>query len=209
MLIASGTQNIYKTTLEWHGTVDQRSIITGHFAAVIPGILDDTDKAASAMAANYADLVGGTCSIPLGDLTATAELVSCTAGYSAPATIGPFAFLSAEDGAPLEAALRIQRVGAGLTQHSKGRVRIGPLFKALFTDPPRYRRIDLTNAALVSSLLDLNTGQPALFYGMQEVLWDRWTGDAITVDTWHCPVYTSRVWQRAGYPQGVRGPDRG
>lgn len=208
MIIPSGSQNIYRTTMVLSSVGGHFSVFTGHYAAIIPGTNDSAGNAADAFVSSYAPFIQAFCLSDSGTLNG--------AGEAALARIDPTAPISGPVGTPIrtganpcpEAGFRIRRVGAAGATSINGRIRIGPVVESLYLDPPRYRRIDVANPVLVGLLATLQAKTNATFFGMQEVLWNRFTGDAVLVDSWGIPRYTSRVWARAGYPQGKRGPDR-
>lgn len=207
-LIPSGSQNIYVCTMTLLGPTLRPSIFTGHYAAIVPGTNDTPANALDAFHGAYGPFIDALCVSPLGTLEGSAEACAAALDPGTP-IVGAIGTIPRSGPAgPLEAGFRIQRVGAAGTYIKKGRCRFGPCLDTIFTDPPRYRRIDISSPTISSLLTNLRSQAAPIFFGMQEVLFDRVTGVAVAVTSWNIPKYTSRVWQRAGYPQGVRGPDR-
>jgi hypothetical protein len=107
-----------------------------------------------------------------------------------------------------EASFIFRRVGAAGSRIVRGRCRIGPLGASLFTDMPRCRFLDNTNVWVTTVIAQLNANITDATKPCIEVLYDRLHKVTTRVDTYSCPSRRGAVWQRAGYPQGVRGPDR-
>lgn len=107
-----------------------------------------------------------------------------------------------------EASYLFRRAGAGPFGPVRGRFRFGPVPASCFTDAPRCRHLSLTVPAIHTAITNIPIFNALPLNRCEEVLYNRWHGWATRVDTYSTPTRTGRVWQRAGFPQGVRGPDR-
>lgn len=144
-----------------------------------------------------------------GSATVTIEPVCAPTTGFAP-VVSPFTnyLTSADPTSVREAAFLIQRVGAGPFGLVRGRARLGPFSYTLFTDAPRCRHMRLPTAWTSAIIPSLNAYQSDPTNPLQEVLVNRYTGIATVVDAYTVPTRRGAVWARAGFPQGVRGPDR-
>lgn len=204
-----GSINVYKGVWGWT-SYGRRSIITMHFVVnplfptLNPGIAWQNSWL-TAIQYEFPAI----CTMAHGDTMVSTKTVQGI-GYSdggdwiRSTDIGTLPQTSAP-----EAAILIHRVGAGPNGPVAGRFRLGPFRYSLFTDPPRCRWIDQHDANIVSLLTQLTTTADSPYALAYEVLFDRKTHIATKVDTYSYPCRVGRVWQRAGFPQGTRGPDRG
>lgn len=207
-VILSGSQNIYKWWFEAVGS-GSKIIFTGHAFSLLPGSGFDTPAHCGLAAA----IAWG---FPIGSLTyggSTNFTVHCEAVLSRANPGGKFSiptgiFCGLNTPSFPERSFRIRRVGAGGTTSDKGRIRIGPARGDCFLDPPRFRRVNVAAAPIVAALAYLNTSGSWAGAHFGECLWNRRTGDARPIVAYSCAPYSGAVWQRAGYPQGKRGPDR-
>jgi hypothetical protein len=110
--------------------------------------------------------------------------------------------------ASLEAALTIRRVGAGITGTVRGRIRIGPVDASLFVPGSRDRLFKTSDPTLLSRFSGLHTPFTGGSQSVTEVMVNRWLATATDVDTYSLKAHRGAVWQRCGFPQGKRGPDR-
>lgn len=203
------TINVYKCAVAFGLRGLGGGILTAHCVPTVPGSSDDN----CTQAALWASFTWGnswrhlTFLNPSTSTEAIAE--ACRINADSPHVYDVTLPGGSPDPAPHEAAALIRRVGAGPFGPVSGRCRIGPIWHDLFTDAPRYRKINNLDVRITDVLTLLTSTQAFNLIGMTEVLWNRRTAVATRVDTYTCPTRVGRVWQRAGYPQGVRGPARG
>lgn len=209
MFYLPNTINVYKCSIAFGTPRAGGGIITAHCVPTVPGSSDDNTQ----HAALWASFVYGNSwrsVTPLNPTTSTAATtVACRVDHPADYVYDVTLPGGFPDPAPLEAALLIRRVGAGPFGPVAGRARLGPLVHTLFTDAPKYRKVNNLDPLITDMLSFMTATQATNLIGMREVLWNRRTAVATLVDAYSCPTRVGRVWQRAGYPQGVRGPARG
>jgi hypothetical protein len=207
MIIPGGTQNVYKWIIEWNSSI-HRSIITGHAVALIPyGPFDQAVYVAQGAFTAYNGILSDLTYGLIGGVRISAHTILARISAT---HFGPgFAPLASRttDTSFLERAYRIRRVGAGGTLHDKGRCRIGPANGRFIIPNTKARRVDTSRILTLPTFAVLSQASWATA-GMQEVLYDRRTHNCRIIQTYSVSSYTGAVWQRAGYPQGHRGPPR-
>jgi hypothetical protein len=208
MFWTSGTINVYKCICEYRLLSGLRAIVTAHFVPVIPGLADGTAFAAIAFGNRVLPFLGPVAQCEINTAIVLATSLSVRINATAESFLTGGGPTPGTGWGPPEAALLIHRVGAGPLGDVLGRMRMGPVQASLFSDPPRFRHFVPTVAALTGIPAAWTAQQAAGDAGYYEVLWNRHTAVATKVDTYHMPTRPGRVWQRAGYPQGRRGPDR-
>jgi hypothetical protein len=201
--------NVYKCWLKI-SNFPRPTIITAHCVPA-PGspFRDNTTQAAIWMGSTYGAAATHLCCGLGGEMTSYAVTVCAPRTGTAEDFFHAGSIGGPENNVCPEASFIIRRVGAGSVRLVAGRARFGPLHLDLFTDPPRYRKLNPLDPRVVAATSILLNAQVGATYGMLDVLWNRVTGEAVEVGSYFTPWRAGRVWARAGVLQGHRGPSRG